>query len=378
MKLAIVTHNIIKGDGQGRVNYEVAKRALQKGYDVTLIANRVDTALTDLGANWIPIHPRFFNQVDLFLCYEFALRADRLLSSIPESEKADIIHAYGHTLSIPHHVNTAQFVHDAWLRSPFHSSKISRNVNSRYQWLFSSLNARWEKAAYKRAKRVVAASYTVRDELEHIGVEKDKLSVITNGVDITEFNPSGSTNRAKLGLPAEDTTLAIFAGDIRSGRKNLESVLKALVSVSGVHLGVIGSLKGSPYPELAESLGLTERVHFLDYRRDVADIMRVADFFVFPSRYEPFGNVILEAMASGLPVITSVNVGAAAAVTPECGIVLDSSDDVAGLTRSMVELACNKTRRQAMSKAAFLQAQNYSWDKIADQYLDLYNEVAGR
>ena len=106
--------------------------------------------------------------------------------------------------------------------------------------------------------------------------------------------------------------------------------------------------------------------------------MRVADFFVFPSRYEPFGNVILEAMASGLPVITSANVGAAAVVTPESGIVLDSSNDVAGLARSMAELSCNRTRREAMSEAAFLQAQNYSWDKIADQYLDLYNEVASR
>lgn len=376
MKLAIVTHNVIKGDGQGRVNYEVTRYALQKGHKVTLIANQVDKSLIELGAEWKPIYPKFLSQVDLFKCFEFALRADRLLSSIPALEEADIIHAYGHTLTVPHHVNTSQFVHDAWLRSPVHSSKLSHSVNGIYQWVFSTMNARWEKVAYKRAKRVVAASHTVFKELQHIGVGADKLSVILNGVDTSEFYPDDKQDRASLGLPPKPTTLALFAGDIRSARKNLESVLKALVTLPELHLGVIGTLRGSPYPSLAQSLGVANRVHFLDYRRDVAEIMRAGDFFVFPSRYEPFGNVILEAMASGLPVITSANVGAACVVTPECGIVLSDSDDVDGLARAMSELYYDKQRREAMSKAARLQAQNYTWDKIAAQYLAVYEEVS--
>ena len=376
MKLAIVTHNIVKGDGQGRVNYEIVRRALEKGHEVTLIANQVDVALIELGASWKPIHPKFLSSVDLFLCFEFAQRANHMLSSMSQLEKADIIHAYGHTLSVPHHVNTSQFVHDAWLRSPVHSSKLSHNLNSFYQWIFSTLNARWEKIAYGHARRVVAASQTVSHELQEIGVSQDRLSVITNGVDTSEFYPAPTSNRDALGLPSAEVTLALFAGDIRSSRKNLDSVLKALVAVPDLHLGVIGSLKGSPYPALALSLGLSERVHFLDYRRDVAEIMRSGDFFVFPSRYEPFGNVILEAMASGLPVITSANVGAAAAVTSDCGIVLPSSEDVEGLAEAMRELTSNKKRRKLMAEAAFAQAKNYTWDKIADQYLALYLEVA--
>jgi glycosyltransferase involved in cell wall biosynthesis len=301
-----------------------------------------------------------------------------MLAALPELEKADIIHAYGHTLTIPHHINTSQFVHDAWLRSPVHSSKLARNANGLYQWAFSALNARLEKTSYNRAKRVVAASYTVSKELQDIGVTQDRLSVILNGVDTEEFYPSDERDRAALGLPPDPVPLALFAGDIRSARKNLESVLKALVDVPDLHLGVVGGLRGSPYPALAESLGLTDRVHFLDYRRDVADIMRAGDFFVFPSRYEPFGNVILEAMASGLPVITSANVGAAYVVTPECGIVLPGSDDVPGLTRAMTELVSDRSRREAMSKAARDKAQDYTWDKIADQYLALYHEVSSR
>jgi glycosyltransferase involved in cell wall biosynthesis len=378
MKLAIVTHNVIKGDGQGRVNYEITRHALQKGHDVTLIANRVDVELTELGAVWKPIHPKFLNQIDLCLCFEFARRADQMLSAMPEIEKADVIHAYGHTLTVPHHVNTSQFVHDAWLRSPVHSSKLSHSANGFYQWAFSALNARWEKVAYKQAKRVVAASHTVSKELQNIGVGQDRLSVILNGVDTSEFYPDQNRDRGALGLPPDPIPLAIFAGDIRSARKNLDSVLKALVTVPELHLAVIGSLRGSPYPAQAQSLGVSDRVHFLDYRRDVANIMRAGDFFVFPSRYEPFGNVILEAMASGLPVITSANVGAAYVVTPESGIVLPHSDDVPGLAQAMTELVSDKHRREVMSKMACQEALKYTWDKIADQYLALYHEVSAR
>ncbi|MES2459922.1 MAG: glycosyltransferase family 4 protein [Armatimonadota bacterium] len=378
MKLAIVTHNVIKGDGQGRVNYEITRRALQKGHEVTLIADRVDESLVDLGAVWKPIHPKFFGQIDLCKCFELAHRADRVLAAMPELEKADIIHAYGHTLTVPHHINTAQFVHDAWLRSPVHSSKTHRNINSLYQWLFSTINARLEKISYKRARHVVAASNTVYAELQHIGVEKYRLNIILNGVDTSEFHPATTRDRDAFGLPPDPTPLALFAGDIRSGRKNLESVLKAMVSVPSLHLGVIGSLRGSPYPVLAQSLGLTDRVHFLGYRNDIAAIMRLGDLFVFPSRYEPFGNVILEAMASGVPVITSANVGASCVVTPSCGIVIDNSDDVSGLAQAMSELVSDRSRREAMSRAARTESQNYTWDKIADQYLALYHEVASR
>jgi glycosyltransferase involved in cell wall biosynthesis len=306
MKLAIVTHNIVKGDGQGRANYEIARHALQKGHEVTLIANRVDPLLTEMGAVWRPIHPKFLSKIDLFLCFEFARRADHMLAAIPELERADIIHAYGHTLTVPHHINTSQFVHNAWLNSPVHSSKLNHNVNGAYQWLFSALNARWEKVSYRRAKRVVAASHTVYQELQDIGVTRDRMSVVLNGVDLSEFHPADpKPDRASLGLPGGDTPLAVFVGDIRSPRKNLESVLKALVSIPNLNLAVVGSVEGSPYPKMAKDLGIAEKVFFLDFRRDVAQILRACDFFVFPSRYEACALVILEAIASGLPVITA-------------------------------------------------------------------------
>ena len=129
---------------------------------------------------------------------------------------------------------------------------------------------------------------------------------------------------------------------------------------------------------MAKDLGIAEKVFFLDFRRDVAQILRACDFFVFPSRYEACALVILEAIASGLPVITAVTTGGSEVLTPDCGILLSQSDDLDALTQAMRELADNPKRRQSMAKAAWERAQLYTWDKIAAQYLDLYQEVARR
>ena len=88
----------------------------------------------------------------------------------------------------------------------------------------------------------------------NIGVSRSQIRVILNGVDTEEFSP-GEASRQKLGLP-ENVPLAMFAGDIRTPRKNLDTVLRALVKVPDLHLAVVGNPEGSPFPKLAASLGL--------------------------------------------------------------------------------------------------------------------------
>ncbi|WP_216455264.1 glycosyltransferase family 4 protein, partial [Arcanobacterium phocae] len=158
-----------------------------------------------------------------------------------------------------------------------------------------------------------------------------------------------------------DVPLALFVGDIRTNRKNLDTVLRALVGVPDLHLAVGGSIAGSPYPALAERLGVSDRVHFLDFRRDVADLMKAADLFVFPSRYEACTLVLLEAMASGLPAITAISAGGSEIVTPDCGVVLTDSEDVGALTRAMAELARDPERRERMGRRAREIAEQHSW-----------------
>lgn len=371
MKLAVVTHNVIRGDGQGRVAYEIARHALEQGHHVSLLADRVEPDLQALGAAWVPIQPRF-QRVNLPKVWEFARRTRRVLA---RSKGAfDVVQAFGFVLDCPHQVNTAQFVHHAWRRSPVHTFRLRKDFYGLYQWTYTLLNARWERRAYRQAQVVVAASGQVRRELIVGGVPEERIRVILNATDPEEFRP-GRADRAALALP-ENVPLALFAGDIRTPRKNLDTALKAMISVPGIHLAVVGAVAGSPYPKMAEKLGVSERVHFLDFRRDMARIMQAVDMFVFPSRYEPFGIVVLEAMASGVPVITAGTVGASELVTPECGIVIADPDDVPALAAAMLELRDDPPRRRAMGQAARQIAERHTWTNMAEAYLTLYQEVS--
>src|SRR5690606_25250574 len=111
-----------------------------------------------------------------------------------------------------------------------------------------------------------------------------------------------------FGLP-DAVPLALFVGDIQSSIKNLDAGLAALVQVPGLHLAVAGRIGTSPYPAMAEGLGVQDRVHFLDFRSDIADLMRAADFFVLVSRRDSCPLVLIEAVSSGLPVVTARTVG---------------------------------------------------------------------
>jgi glycosyltransferase involved in cell wall biosynthesis len=152
--------------------------------------------------------------------------------------------------------------------------------------------------------------------------------------------------------------------------------LRALAQTPGVHLAVAGGLEGSPYPAMARQLGLSERVHWLGFRRDVDALMRAADLFVFPSRYEPFALVILEAMASGLPLITASTVGAAELVTPDCGLIVSDPEDAGALAEALRELSADGPLRQRMGCAARGIAEGCRWEQMADRYLALYAQTA--
>ena len=314
MNVGIVTHNVLKGDGQGRVNYELAHALLARGVQVELFADRVDEDLLDAGAMWTHVHPGS-EHVNLIKVWKFARMVDRILDE--RSNGKQVILGCGFVLRRPHALNVAHFVHGTWLKSPFHSSRVRRGVNPLYQKAYTSLNARWEKQAFANAQIVVALSSMVRDELLEIGVPDQRIETVVNGVDLDEFRP-GIADRAALGLPS-DVRLGLFVGDLRSPIKNLELVLRGLKAEPSLHLAVVGELTGSVYPALAEQLGLDERVHFLGFRKDVSDIMRGVDFFALPSRRDSCPLVLLEAMASGLPIITSTTVGTSDLITNEMG-----------------------------------------------------------
>lgn len=357
----------MKGDGQSRVAYELACYGLSRGDDVTLLADHVSVELIDRGAQWTPIRP-LCKRPQLIKGWHFAKLVDRHMKQ--HSNRYDVTHGFGYVMTHPHTISNAQFVHASWAASPVHAAKVQRNLYGVYQWLYSRLNTIWEKKAYASARMVVASSRRVRGQLLGIGVPGERIRVIHNGVDLKEFAP-GFVNRGNLGLP-EDVQLALFVGDIRTPRKNLDTVLKALLELPELHLAVVGDILRSPFPAMAARNGLGQRVHFLGFRNDVASIMKGCDLFVFPSRYEACSLVILEALASGLPVVTAETAGGAEILEKGTGVVLQNPDDLEELVRALRMAFENIERLKCMGKAARSLAEMYDWQTMASAHFEAY------
>jgi glycosyltransferase involved in cell wall biosynthesis len=292
----------------------------------------------------------------------------------------DVLHVNGFISWAKADVNTAHFVHGGWLRSPYYPFKLTGGLWSAYQVLYSHVNARLEHWAYQRSKIIAAVSEKVAIEIRANGVAGERIEVVYNGVDTSAFRAARvkGADRKSFGLQ-EDACLLLFVGDLRTPRKNLDTVLKALVRLpANVQLVVAGYIPGSPYPDEAKALGIADRVHFLGLVKNMPTLMHSVDAFVFPSRYEAMSLSLLEALAAGLPVITAKTAGGAEIIGTDCGIVLDDPDDATALAGAITTLADAPELRREMGEAARLLADQFGWARMARRYLDLYRGFANQ
>jgi glycosyltransferase involved in cell wall biosynthesis len=379
MRIAIVTHVVRHNDGQGRVNYEIARAALAEGHQVTLLASHVAPELaSETRLRWVAIKVGRFWPTKLFKQQVFALKTAIWLKK--HKKEYDVLHVNGFISWAKADVNTAHFVHGGWLRSPYYPFKLTGGLWSAYQVIYSHVNAKLEHWAYQRSKIIAAVSEKVAIEIRANGTESERIEVVYNGVDTSAFTAARRTgsDRASFGL-RDDACLLLFVGDLRTPRKNLDTVLKALLQLpSNVHLAVAGYIPGSPYPDEAKALGIDDRVHFLGLVKNMPTLMHSVDAFVFPSRYEAMSLSLLEALAAGLPVITAKTAGGAEIIGTDCGIVLDDPDDATALAGAVARLADAPELRREMGAAARLLADQFGWARMARRYLDLYRGFANQ
>jgi UDP-glucose:(heptosyl)LPS alpha-1,3-glucosyltransferase len=240
--------------------------------------------------------------------------------------------------------------------------------------------------AHPRLRAVICNSNMVRAEiLRRFGVAPAKLHVICNGVDLEHFHPRQgaalrAAARAELGAGEGDVLFA-FVG---SGfwRKGLDAAIGALAACGDARyrLAVAGRDRDAArFAALAREKGLGDRVRLLGGREDVRPLYAAADCFMLPTRYDPFPNSALEALAMGLPAIVGRRSGAAEALQHgENGWICDP-EDVPGLARLMREAAGagrGAGADDSLRAAARRTAEDFGIEDMARKLTDLYATLA--
>jgi UDP-glucose:(heptosyl)LPS alpha-1,3-glucosyltransferase len=170
--------------------------------------------------------------------------------------------------------------------------------------------------------------------------------------------------RKTIGAADDDIVVLIVANEWH--RKGLGPLIEAVGVLNDprVRLDLVGMRPPHDYQPLAQRLGLMGRLHWHGPSADVGRFHAAADIFALPTTYEPFGLVIIEAMASGLPVITSRLAGASPAIeSGRNGLLLDDPRDVSRLANDLRRLS-ETDERERMGHEAGSSVANYEWQQI--------------
>jgi UDP-glucose:(heptosyl)LPS alpha-1,3-glucosyltransferase len=244
--------------------------------------------------------------------------------------------------------------------------------------------ARIERERYRPGgcRFVLAISALVRGQiLRRHPIAPERVRVLHPAVDTTRFRPSlqpaaRAAVRAELGLPAAPPLLAFVGSDFR--RKGLPALLSVLRLLPGAHALVLGADRPARLRrarELAAQLGVADRAHFAGVRPDPERLVAAADCLVFPSRFDAFGNAVLEAMACGLPVVVSRRAGSAEVVTPgRNGAIVDAPEDPAALAAALQPFLDPALREKA-GRRAREEAEKHDWKPQLETVLGVYREV---
>jgi UDP-glucose:(heptosyl)LPS alpha-1,3-glucosyltransferase len=251
-------------------------------------------------------------------------------------------------------------VHRQWLdlraREQGWWARLATRINPYHRYL---LEAERRLFASPRLRAVICNSVMVREDiLRHFPIDPARLHVIQNGVDLEVFHPGlrdlhRQTERAARGIP-ETAFVHLFVGS-GFARKGVFRLLPAFAQGASAssHLVVVGADRALARAQaLADRLGLAGRVHFTGGLRDVRPLYGMADGFVLPTLYDPFPNAAIEALACGLPIVTTSQSGAAERVLEgDNGFVCDALD-ASGLAQALAGLERLDAQARERARAA--------------------------
>ena len=370
--------------GIARVVHDLSKRLIKDGHDVHVITYKegnVPYYENDKGVhvhrvdNYM-INPNNFIDWIMQLNFNMITKANELIAN---GEKFDVIHA--HDWLVAYSAKTLKDSYNLPLVSTIHATEAGRNSGIHDEVQRYINDTEWM-LTYESSEVIVNSKY-MKNELQRLfGLPYEKINVIANGVNTTTYSGVEKDYEFRRKYAADNEKIILFMGRLvyEKGVQHLIAAMpKILDNYHDAKLVIAG--KGGMIDELkaqVESMGLSEKVYFTGYlnAKQVAKMYKCADISVFPSTYEPFGIVALEAMLAGIPTVVS-DVGGLNEIV-EHGV--DGMKSYAGnsnsLADSILALLFNPELCEKISKKARTKVKNeYNWAKIAQDSHFVYQKA---
>ena len=385
MKIALCHEAVLPSRG-GCETYvaHLARRLVRDGHEVHLYARQIDRAALPSGIHHHPVrlppHPRFLRP------WFFSSACRRLLKRGGHDVSVGFDKVAGVDVLYP---QAGVYAASVGFNLHKHGSPAVRRLLRLAKWFdpahlsFLELERR---GCMDPRTTLVAISDMVRHHLlHHYPTASGRVKVLHVATPPERFDETDrprrrAAARREWGLGDADV-VALFAG-MNYRLKGLVPLLQALPLVPGdrLRLLVAGKSDVLAYERLAERLRVADRVRFLGYRADMADAYFAADLLVHPTFYDPCSNVVLEALACGLPVITTRYNGASELLSGEretCaeGYVIADPHDVERLAWALTQLL-DPERRAVCSAAARRNAAAWTFERHYRRLLGILAEAA--
>jgi len=233
-----------------------------------------------------------------------------------------------------------------------------------------------EKKCFNRAKCIIANSYMIKNEIINTyKINPEKISVIYNGIKIKEFNYQRSFDKLskEFSIKQEQKILLYVGSGFK--RKGVEEFLMLISKLSNPNIKafVVGKEKKlSHYQHLVEGLNISHQIIFTGPREDVDDFYTISDIFLFPTHYEPFSNVVLEAMSFENAVFTTKQNGASEILDND--FVMDNSNDFS-VVSLIDELLKDQLKLEIIKKENRVKSKQFSIENNLKQTIKIISRI---
>lgn len=381
MRLAIIQEQVdVRRGGAETSTCEMARHLVRLGLDVTIVrrgAPGAPPAADEFSVRTLPTRGLTkFGQTYRFL---------RDVIELCRAERFDVVHAVTPCLCAdvyqPRGGTYAETIARSLALAPPELRAVKsfgRLFNMRQRFLYRVERQLLER---RRGRVYVAAisHYVQQQVVRGMGFPAERTRVVFNGVDIAALEGEPQRDvRAELGGEPGTPIVLFVAHNFKL--KGLRELLHASARPAATWVvAVVGRDDARPYARLARRLRISARVHFVGAAAEMASWYRAADVLAHPTWYDPCSRVVLEALALGLPVVTTRYNGAAEVMERgRHGVVIDEPSDADGLAAAIGEALRAETRAACGADAARLRAR-VSMARHAQELKELYDEfMAGR